>query len=150
MDALNEILINYGYWGLLLSSFLAASILPFSSEVVMVALLAAGLDPVGLIVYGTVGNVAGSMLNYGIGRLGKLEWIERFLHVKKSELDRVERFMAGRGAWTGFFAFLPVVGDAITVMLGLLCANVTLTLVSITIGKLLRYVALIYGAGLFF
>lgn len=150
MDALNEILINYGYWGLLLSSFLAASLLPFSSEVVMVALLAAGLDPVGLIVYGTVGNVAGSMLNYGIGHLGKIEWIERFLHVKKSELDRVERFMAGRGAWTGFFAFLPVVGDAITVMLGLLRANVTLTLVSITIGKLLRYVALIYGAGLFF
>ncbi len=149
MDAFNDILINYGYIGLLISSFLAASILPFSSEVVMVGLLAAGLDPVGLIVYGTIGNVGGSMLNYGIGRLGKPEWIERFLRVKKSELERAERFLAGRGAWMGFFAFLPVIGDAITVVLGLLRANVALTLLSITIGKLARYVVLIYGANLF-
>ncbi len=149
MDALNEILITYGYWGLLLASFLAASILPFSSEVVMVGLLAAGLDPVGLIVYGTVGNVAGSMFNYGIGRLGKPEWIERYLHVKKRDLDRAERFLAGRGAWMGFFAFVPVIGDAITVMLGLLRANVAITLLSVATGKLLRYVALIYGANIF-
>ncbi len=149
MDALNEILLNYGYWGLLVSSFLAASILPFSSEVVMVGLLAAGLDPATLIVYGTIGNVGGSMLNYGIGRLGKLEWIERYLHVKKSDMERAERFMAGRGALMGFFAFLPVVGDAITVMLGLLRANLTVSILSITTGKLLRYIALIYGANLF-
>ena len=149
MDALNEILITYGYWGLLLASFLAASILPFSSEVVMVGLLAAGLDPVGLIVYGTVGNVAGSMFNYDIGRLGKPEWIERYLHVKKRDLDRAERFLAGRGAWMGFFAFVPVIGDAITVMLGLLRANVAITLLSVATGKLLRYVALIYGANIF-
>ena len=45
MDALNELLINYGYIGILIATFLAASILPFSSEVVMVGLLAAGLDP---------------------------------------------------------------------------------------------------------
>ena len=149
MDALNEILINYGYVGILIASFLAASILPFSSEVVMVGLLAAGLDPVGLIVYGTVGNVAGSMFNYGIGRLGKPEWIERYLHVKKRDLDRAERFLAGRGAWMGFFAFVPVIGDAITVMLGLLRANVAITLLSVATGKLLRYVALIYGANIF-
>ena len=93
MDALNEILINYGYVGILIASFLAASILPFSSEVVMVGLLAAGLDPAYLIAYGTAGNVAGSMLNYGIGRLGKPEWIERFLRVKKSDLERAERFL---------------------------------------------------------
>ena len=146
MDALNEILINYGYVGILIASFLAASILPFSSEVVMVGLLAAGLDPAYLIAYGTAGNVAGSMLNYGIGRLGK---IERFLRVKKSDLERAERFMAGRGAWMGFFAFLPVIGDAITVMLGLLRANIGLTLLSVTIGKLARYAALMYGADLF-
>lgn len=149
MDAINELLINYGYIGILIASFLAASILPFSSEVVMVGLLAAGLEPAGLIAYGTIGNVAGSMFNYGIGRLGKPEWIERFLRIKKRDLERAERFMAGRGAWMGFFAFVPVIGDAITVMLGLLRANVELTLLSVTLGKLLRYVALIYGADLF-
>ena len=149
MDALNELLITYGYIGILIASFLAASILPFSSEVVMVGLLAAGLDPAWLIAYGTVGNVAGSMFNYGLGRLGKPEWIERFLRIKKSDLERAERFMAGRGALMGFFAFVPVIGDAITVMLGLLRANVGVTLLAVTLGKLLRYVALVYGADFF-
>ena len=149
MDALYDLLINYGYIGILISAFLAASILPFSSEVVMVGLLAAGLDPFGLIVYGTIGNVGGSMLNYGIGRLGKLEWIEKYLHVKKKDLDKAERFMAGRGALTGFFSFLPVVGDAITIVLGLLRANIPVTIISITVGKLLRYAALVYGVSLF-
>lgn len=85
----------------------------------MLALLAAGLDPVLLVVYGSVGNVLGSMFNYGIGRLGKLEWIEKYLHIKKESLDKAERFMQGRGAWMGFFAFLPILGSAITVVLGL-------------------------------
>ena len=80
--------------------------------------------------------------------MGRLEWIEKYLHVKKADLDKAERFMAGRGAWMGFFAFLPVLGSAITIVLGLMRANIVIALVSITIGKLLRYLLLIYGAGL--
>ena len=105
MDAFIDFLINWGYWGMLISAFLAGSILPFSSEAVMVGLLAAGLQPGPLVVYGTIGNVAGSIMNYGISRLGKLYWIEHYLHVSKESLSRAERFMAGRGAWVGFFAF---------------------------------------------
>lgn len=71
MDFIIGILIDYGYWGMLLAAFLAGSFLPFSSEAVMVALQAAGLDPWGLIIYGTIGNVLGGMLNYGVGRMGK-------------------------------------------------------------------------------
>ena len=105
MDSLIEILTNYGYVGMLISAFLAGSIFPLSSEVVMLALLAAGLDPWQLVIYGTIGNVLGSMLNYGIGMLGRIDWIEKYLHVNKKELDRAKRFMAGRGAWMGFFSF---------------------------------------------
>ena len=97
MDAFIDFLINWGYWGMLISAFLAGSILPFSSEAVMVGLLAAGLQPGPLVVYGTIGNVAGSIMNYGIGRLGKLYWIEHYLHVSKESLSRAERFMAGAG-----------------------------------------------------
>lgn len=111
MDSLIEILTNYGYVGMLISAFLAGSIFPLSSEVVMLALLAAGLDPWQLVIYGTIGNVLGSMLNYGIGMLGRIDWIEKYLHVNKKELDRAKRFMAGRGAWMGFFSFLPVIGE---------------------------------------
>lgn len=114
----------------------------------MVALQAAGLEPWGLIIYGTIGNVAGGMFNYGVGRMGKTEWIEKYLHVKKKDLDRAMRFMAGHGAWMGFFAFLPLLGSAITIALGLMRSNITISFVSITTGKLLRYILLVYGASL--
>ena len=143
------LLVNYGYMGMLVAAFLAASILPFSSEAVMVALQAAGLDPILLIVYGTIGNVLGSMCNYSIGRLGKMEWIEKYLHVKKEDLDKAHRFMEGRGAWAGLFSVVPVVGDVITVALGLMRANVVIVVVSVTISKLLRYILLVYGASFF-
>ena len=142
------LLTEYGYWGMLIAAFLAGSFFPFSSEVVMTGLLASGLDAWLLIVYGTIGNVLGSVLNYGVGRMGKLEWIERYLHVSRKDLDKAERFMAGRGAWMGFFAFLPILGSAITILLGLMRANPVISLVSVTLGKFLRYVVLLYGVGL--
>ena len=88
------------------------------------------------------------MFNYCIGRMGRLEWIEKYLHVKQKDLDRATKFMAGRGAWMGFFAFVPILGSAITVALGLMRANIPISLTSMAIGKFLRYVALIYGASL--
>ena len=150
MDFLVDILTNYGYWGMLISAFLAGSFIPFSSEAVMLGLLATGLDGGQLVVYGSIGNVLGSMFNYGVGRMGRLDWIEKYLHVSKKDLDKAQRFMAGRGAWMGFFAFLPILGSAITILLGLMRANVPITILSITIGKILRYVILIYGALLVF
>ena len=150
MDFLVDILTNYGYWGMLISAFLAGSFIPFSSEAVMLGLLATGLDGGQLVVYGSIGNVLGSMFNYGVGRMGRLDWIEKYLHVSKNDLYKAQRFMAGRGAWMGFFAFLPILGSAITILLGLMRANVPISILSITIGKILRYVVLIYGALLVF
>lgn len=145
MESLTLVLQQYGYMGMLLAAFLAGSFFPFSSEAVMLGLLAAGLHPVPLVVYGTVGNVAGSMFNYSVGRVGKPEWIERWLHVKQDSMDRAQRFMAGHGAWMGFFAFLPIIGSAITITLGLMRANLFISIVSITLGKLIRYVILVAG-----
>ena len=141
---------NWGYMGMALSAFLAASILPFSSEAVMVGLLAAGLDMWALVAWGTVGNVLGSLFNYGIGRLGKMEWIEKYLHTKPEDLDRARRFMGGRGAWMGLFSCIPVIGDVITIVLGLMRANLTIFTISVTISKLARYVVLMVTAGTLF
>ena len=148
MDFIIDFLSGYGYMGMLLAAFLAGSFFPFSSEAVMVALMATGLDPWQLMIYGTVGNVLGSAFNYGVGRMGKTEWLEKYLHVKPSDLDRAKRFMRGHGAWMGFFAFLPLLGSAITILLGLMRSNVVITFIAITLGKLFRYLFLIYGAGL--
>lgn len=149
MDVIIEFLTGYGYMGMLLAAFLAGSFFPFSSEAVMVALMATGLDPWQLMIYGTIGNVLGSAFNYGVGRMGKTEWFEKYLHVKPQDLDRAKRFMRGHGAWMGFFAFLPLLGSAITILLGLMRSNVVITFIAITLGKFFRYIILIYGAGLF-
>ena len=111
--------------------------------------MATGLDPWGLMVYGTIGNVLGSILNYSVGRMGRMEWIERYLHVRKESLEKAHRMLAGRGAWMGFFAFLPVLGSAITIALGLMRSNIVITFIAITLGKIFRYILLIEGAGLF-
>ena len=137
MEFVIHFLTQYGYWGMLLAAFLAGSFFPFSSEAVMVGLMATGLDPWVLMVYGTIGNVLGSVLNYGVGRLGKMEWIEKYLHVKEQDLAKAHRFLAGRG------------GSAITIALGLMRSNIVITFIAITLGKIFRYIILIYGAGLF-
>ena len=148
MDALYDILMQYGYWGMFLSAFIAGSFFPFSSEAIMAGLSAAGLEMQPLIIYGTAGNVLGGMFNYCVGRMGRPEWIEKYLHVRQESLDKAERFMAGRGAWMGFFAFLPIIGSAITILLGLMRANVLISFVSITIGKFLRYLLWLYGVNM--
>jgi membrane protein YqaA with SNARE-associated domain len=149
MDFIIQFLTQYGYWGMLIAAFLAGSFFPFSSEAVMIGLMATGLDPWILMIYGTIGNVLGSIVNYSIGRMGKMEWIEKYLHVKKQDLAKAQKFMRGQGAWMGFFAFLPVLGSAITIALGLMRSNIVITFIAITLGKIFRYIILIYGAGLF-
>lgn len=146
LDSLIPILQSYGFWGMFIAAFVAGSVFPWSSEAIMLGLMAAGLDPVGLVVYGSAGNVLGSMFNYWVGHLGRLDWIERYLHVKKENLDKARRFMGGHGAWIAFFAFLPIIGSAITILLGLMRANLFITVLSITLGKVIRYSLLVYGA----
>ncbi|MEG0807842.1 MAG: DedA family protein [Alistipes sp.] len=142
MEALTQFLIDWGYWGLFLSAFIAGSILPFSSEAVMVVLVHLGLDPVACLAAAAVGNTLGGMSCYWIGRLGKTEWIAR-LGVNARQLDRARKFLAGRGALMGFFGFLPFIGEAIAVLLGLMRANLVLTTTSMFVGKALRYTVIL-------
>lgn len=144
MELINELLINYGYAGMFVAAFIAGSVFPFSSEAVMIALQLAGLSPLGLLVWGTLGNVGGSMFNYGVGRLGRMEWIEKYAHVKREKVEKTQRWMEGRGAWMGILCFVPILGSVIAVTMGLMRANPLISLLSIFIGKLARYAILVY------
>ena len=79
-----------------------------------------------------------------------MEWIERYLHVDKAKLDRAQRFMGTRGAWMGFFAFLPVIGTAICIALGLMRANLPISAFSIFLGKIFRYLLIAWGSLMLF
>lgn len=138
-DTLSQVLAQWGYPGLFLSALLAGSILPFSSELVMVALVKMGLDPALCMVSATLGNTVGGMTCYYMGQLGKMDWIEKYFKVKKEKVERTQRFLQGKGALMAFFTFLPFVGEAIAIALGFMRSNVLLTTVSMLIGKLIRY-----------
>ena len=124
MDAFLQLLTDWGYAGMFISAFLAGTILPFSSEAVLLACVGLGLDPVWSTISTTAGNALGGITCYWIGHLGKIEWIEKYLRVDKKQMDRAERFIRGRGSWMALFSFLPVIGDAILIVLGWMRANV--------------------------
>ena len=72
--------------------------------------------------------------------------MEKYLGVSQRHLERADRFLKGRGAWMALFSFLPVIGDALLVLLGLMRANIWVVAFSMTLGKLLRYAVLAAGA----
>jgi len=143
MGILMQALQDYGYWGMTVAAFLAGSVFPFSSETVMVSLQLAGLEPWPLFLSATVGNVAGSMFNYWIGTFGRMEWIEKYLHISRAKIEKTQQWMNGRGAWIGALCFLPILGSVLSVTLGYMRANPYVTFASVSVGKALRYAILI-------
>lgn len=134
-----DFLITVGPLGMFVAAFLAGSILPFSSELVLVGLLEAGSDATGLVLWGTAGNVLGGMLNYYIGSLGREEWITQWLKLSPERLERGRRYVRRYGAWLGLLAWAPVVGEMFTVAMGYLRTNLLASIAAITAGKYLRY-----------
>lgn len=143
VDQLIQLLIDWGYLGLFLSALIAGSILPFSSELVLVALVKLGLSPAFCVLSAALGNTVGGMTCYYIGRLGRTDWIEKYLRVKPEKVERMQRFLQGKGALMAFFVFLPIVGEVIAIALGLMRSNVWITTLSMFTGKLLRYVLML-------
>ena len=146
MDNFIPFLIDWGYGGMFISAFLAGTILPFSSEVVLLACVALGLDPLLSTLSTTLGNVLGGLTCYWIGRLGKMEWIEKYFRVSRKQLDKAARFIHGKGSWMALFSFLPVIGDALLIALGLMKANVWIVSAAMSIGKLIRYAVIVMTA----
>lgn len=143
MDAFIEILINYGGPGMFVAAFLAGSFFPFSSEVVMLGLLAAGTDPSDLLLWGTAGNTLGSLFNYGVGSLGREEWIAQWTKVSPEKLEKGKRWVRDYGAWAGLLAWIPLLGSVITVAMGFLRVKLVYGMLMIGIGKYIRYWILI-------
>lgn len=140
IESLSQLLIEWGVPGLFISSFIAGSILPFSSEIVLMALIKLGLDPTSCLVSATLGNTIGGMTCFWMGHLGKLDWLEKYLHIKKKKVNNMQVTLQNKGSYMAFFSFVPIIGGVIVVTLGYMRSNVWLTTSSMFIGKLLRYI----------
>jgi membrane protein YqaA with SNARE-associated domain len=136
-----------GYLGLFLSAFLAATVLPFSSEAVLAALYAFDRQgALGLWAVASVANTLGSFANWVLGRFC-LHWRDRrWFPVRPEQLDRASRWFAKYGAWSLLFAWLPVVGDPLTLAAGVLRVNVWLFLALVAVGKAARYAVVLAAA----
>lgn len=145
VDSITQLLIDWGLPGLFISALLAGSIVPFSSELVVVALVKLGLPPIACLLSATLGNTVGGMTCYYMGRLGKISWIEKYFKVKKEKVDQMVNFLQGKGAMMAFFTFLPAIGEVIAIALGFMRSNTWITLGSMFAGKLVRYILLLYA-----
>ena len=130
---------SYGLWGLFIGSFLAATVVPFSSDALYAGILLAGCNPVSCLIVGTIGNWVGGLTSFGIGWLGKWEWIEKWFHVKKETLEkqrsRIDRF----GVWLALFTWLPFVGDVFAIASGFYRLSPVKSALFMLIGKFLRF-----------
>lgn len=132
--------VDYGYWGLFFGSFLAATIVPFSSDILMMAFMAIGGDPILAVVVATIGNWLGGLTSYGLGRLGKWRWIERWLGVSREKLERQQDNVAKYGSLLAFLTWLPIVGDVMAIALGFYKVDFRKSAIFMLFGKGARFV----------
>ncbi len=134
------------YGLLLVSAFLSATLLPGSSEAVLVGLLAAGTgQPAILIAVATLGNVAGSVVNYGMGWFAQRFKDRPWFPLSDATNARAQRWFARYGVWSLLLAWVPVVGDPLTLIAGIMRVSFWRFLLLVSTGKLLRYALLAGG-----
>lgn len=126
-------------WPLFLSALTSSTLLPGSSEALLVYRLHTGGDPSVLVLTATAGNVLGSMITYGMGRLGNEAVHRKWLRMSEKEVARAEGWFGRYGQPSLLFAWLPVVGDPLCLVAGLLRSPLSWFVVLVAAGKFARY-----------
>lgn len=127
------------YYSLFLLSFLAATLLPAASEVFLSGLLISGYDPLQLWGVATLGNTLGGVVNYLLGRY-LLHFQDRsWFPVKTTSLTESQRWFRHYGIWSLLFAWLPIVGDFLTFVAGVMRVSFPVFVLLVAIGKGVRY-----------
>ena len=134
-----ENLAEWGYVGLFIASFLAATIIPFSSELVLSILIAKNYDLSTSLFVASIGNWIGGLSSYLIGRIGSWNTIEKYLRVKRKNILLWKKKIDSWGGFLAFLCWLPVLGDPIAIALGFFRTNVVIVAVFMLIGKFVRY-----------
>ena len=132
-------LLDWGLLGLFIGTFLAATILPFSSDALYIAVLTVTDDPVQCLWVATLGNWLGGITTYYIGRIGKWEWLEKWFSVKKETLEQQKTRVDKYGIWLALLSWVPFIGDVFVVALGFYRTKQIPTIILLLIGKFLRF-----------
>ena len=133
------------YLSLFIISFLAATILPFSSEVTLAGLVAtSNYDNLLLLIVASFGNILGSVINWVLGfysrKLSKKKWFP----FKDEKIEKSSKWFSKFGRWSLLFVWVPIIGDPLTLAAGLLRVKFIEFLILVTIGKVSRYLVIYY------
>jgi membrane protein YqaA with SNARE-associated domain len=131
-----------GYFILFLSAFGAATILPFYSEIAFIGMLEQGFAPFWVWLVATAGNSLGAVVNWILGRYLTHFEGRRWFPFKPESLHRSQAWFQKYGQWSLLFAWLPIGGDALTFIAGVMRVRFAIFLALTTIGKGARYAVL--------
>ena len=136
------------YLSLFFISFLAATILPFSSELTLAGLIStSNYDNLLLLVFASFGNVLGSVFNWGLGFYARNLTIKKWFPFKETQIERSSKWFSKFGKWSLLFAWVPIVGDPLTFVAGLLKVRFLDFIILVAIGKVSRYLIIFYLIG---
>ncbi len=139
LESIIEFSQEYGYLGMCFISFLAGSIVPITSEVVLVFFLAQGLSPVLLTLSATLGNTLGGFTCFMMGYLTNKEKVQHFFKIPDRRMARADKMIQKYGCWTAAISFVPVIGEVLLVSLGVMRVNRCKVFLIMAAGKLVRY-----------
>ncbi|MFZ9036616.1 MAG: YqaA family protein [Gammaproteobacteria bacterium] len=126
------------------SAFLAATILPFSSELLLFAMLRDGGDPLLLVIVATLGNTLGAVVNWLLGVYLLRFQDRRWFYFSSDQIARAQSWYRRYGFWSLLFSWMPLGGDALTLIAGIMKLRLWLFLILVGSGKGLRYVLVVY------
>ena len=133
------------YLSLFVISFLAATILPFSSELTLTGLIAtSNYDNLLLLIFASFGNVLGSVVNWALGFYSRNLTTKKWFQFKDKQIENSSKWFNKLGKWSLLFAWVPVIGDPLTLAAGLLRVKFIEFVILVTIGKFSRYFLIYY------
>lgn len=139
MDYIVNFFSEYGYWGMGVLAFLSGSIVPITSEVLLVLFLSLGLNAVALTLVATVGNTLGGITCFFIGMLANKERVMKMFKITPHRMRRADRIIQKYGYWAAIISFVPVIGETLLVLLGIMRASWWKVILVMFLGKLIRY-----------
>ena len=133
------------YLSLFAISFLAATILPFSSELTLAGLIAtSNFDNLLLLIVASFGNILGSVVNWVLGFYSRNLTTKKWFPFKDKQIENSSKWFSKFGKWSLLFAWVPIIGDPLTLVAGLLRVRFLDFIILVTIGKVSRYLLIYY------
>ena len=133
-------LMSWGYLGLFAGTFLSATFIPVSSDLILMGFYNAGYSPYWCILIATVGNSLGGFTNYFIGKGANSNYLKKKFKLNQKKIDQWEKRIQKWGYWLGLISWVPIIGEPMVATLGFFKVNFKPVAIMMIVGKCLRYI----------